>query len=150
MASLGNIKLTTTINQTVSKMKTTKEKIAVMQASEDGKEIEVRTAGHQDWYRASISPTWDWHSFDYRIATESKLRPWRPEEVPVGGLIRFSNGEPDGHVSWAYVILAKSENSICIMSMCGNSRTYTFGELLPNGECSLDHGKTWHPCGIKE
>ncbi len=49
--------------------KTLQEKIAVMQAFAEGKQIEYRRALARDWYIAG-NPTWDWWTIDYRIAPE--------------------------------------------------------------------------------
>lgn len=56
-------------------MSTTVEKIAVMQAWEDGKPIEVRRRSGDDWVtvkRPIETPIWDWSLYDYRIAQPSK------------------------------------------------------------------------------
>ena len=46
-------------------MKTTKEKIAVMQAFEDGKETEKLV--NVNWRDVVIDePDWDWKNYDYR------------------------------------------------------------------------------------
>lgn len=60
---------------------TTKEKIEVMQAYEDGKQIECRqiiakAIGDVEW-EDSKEPTWDWVMFDYRIKHEPKYRPYK-------------------------------------------------------------------------
>lgn len=52
-------------------MKTTKEKIAIMQAFEDGREIERSYDGETDWILTK-DPVWDWRIYDYRIKDESK------------------------------------------------------------------------------
>lgn len=55
-------------------MMTTAEKIKVMQAYEDGKQIQKVTRGEEDWkdWDVSWEPTWNWDTFDYRV---------KPEEV---------------------------------------------------------------------
>src|SRR5579872_84358 len=45
----------------------TKDKIAVMQAYLDGKEIEFKTPDDPDWRKHEIEPQWDWSNNDYRI-----------------------------------------------------------------------------------
>jgi len=125
-------------------MKTTKEMIEVMQAFVDGKKIEFRI-GQGLWFDAD-SPNWDWISSDYRIKPEPKLRPWKPEEVPVGALIRgkgtvgcsliLSNGGVD-KIGITYV----SKNGIERISEEGAL------EILIH---STDNGATWKPCGVEE
>lgn len=53
-------------------MKTTQEKIAVMQAYVDGKRIEC-TSNSEVWYllqQQEGSATWDWLHYDYRVAVD--------------------------------------------------------------------------------
>lgn len=45
----------------------TKEKIEIMQAYLDGKEIEVRAKGLRNWNVCHTRPEWDWNGCDYRI-----------------------------------------------------------------------------------
>ena len=49
----------------------TKEMIAVMQAYEDGKQIEGKLWHDPDWYNVE-KPLWDWDSFVYRIKPTKK------------------------------------------------------------------------------
>lgn len=53
-------------------MKTTKEKIEIMQAHEDGKEIEYQTL-NAPW-RIANTPFWDWFGCDYRITPPKKIK----------------------------------------------------------------------------
>lgn len=54
--------------------KTTKEKIAVMQAYEDGKTIQQDY--HGEWVDIDV-PEWNWATSDYRVMPEPKLRPYK-------------------------------------------------------------------------
>lgn len=57
-------------------MKTIQEKIAVMQAFAEGKEIEVQVEGGSEWVEAT-NPEWNWMIFDYRVKEEiSAPRSW--------------------------------------------------------------------------
>ena len=51
----------------------TKEKIAVMQAFVEGKEIQVSTRHSTEWKRLVWMPEWDWTSYNYRIKPEPKF-----------------------------------------------------------------------------
>lgn len=51
----------------------TKEKIAVMQAFMEGKEIQVSTRHSAEWKRLTWMPEWDWTSYNYRIKPEPKF-----------------------------------------------------------------------------
>lgn len=57
---------------------TTKEMIAVMQAYEEGRQIQCKRPWEEelDWVDAS-SPVWNWHSFDYRIKPRKEEKPVR-------------------------------------------------------------------------
>lgn len=52
---------------------TTREMIAVMQAFEDGKKIQIADKGSKDWADYGMGePVWDWDAFDYRIKPEEE------------------------------------------------------------------------------
>lgn len=55
-------------------MKTTKEKIEVMQAFERGEKIEVRGI-MSEWevFSKNASPVWDWRGNDYRVYVEPEV-----------------------------------------------------------------------------
>ncbi|MEM7763535.1 MAG: hypothetical protein AAF290_05605, partial [Pseudomonadota bacterium] len=58
-------------------MKTTAEKIAVMQAYEDRRDVEFFSASLDEWILLTsgvMGPEWDWKSRDYRVKRE-------PQEV---------------------------------------------------------------------
>ncbi len=50
-------------------MKTLKQKIAVMQAAEDGKDIEI-LQGKDVWDKIDFQPDFNWEICDYRIKEE--------------------------------------------------------------------------------
>jgi hypothetical protein len=79
-----------------------------------------------------------------RIKPEPKLRPWKPEEVPVGALYKWN-----GHVS---VILAVCDNALKFVDHEGdiNGNFLDRGCISKKSEHSLDGGKTWLPCGVLE
>lgn len=52
----------------------TLEKIAVMQAFVDDKEIEYKSACQDIWH-AAPNPYWDWDAYDYRIKQEPATHP---------------------------------------------------------------------------
>jgi hypothetical protein len=52
-------------------MTTTRERIEVMQAFVDGKEIQVRERGVDEWESVS-GPSWNWYSNEYRIKPEPR------------------------------------------------------------------------------
>ena len=116
-----------------------------MQAFDDGKKIEQMVWHGLPSWMPKENPQWDWAYFDYRVAAEPKLRPWRMEEVPVGALIR------DKSKTYKSVIVECNEYYI----FTGNDRSWEFGKPVSDAdlmqqECSRDGGATWQPCGVLE
>tara|TARA_R110000868_G_scaffold71743_4_gene209809 strand:- start:360 stop:719 length:360 start_codon:yes stop_codon:yes gene_type:complete len=60
-----------------------KELLPVITAFAEGKDIEIRIDDH--WHLV-VETTWG-RDADYRIKPSPVLRPWRPEEVPVGAVV---------------------------------------------------------------
>jgi len=56
-------------------MSSAAEKIKVMQAFEDGAEIEVSHKGVRDW-NANINPAWNWDIYIYRVAEKPPRDIW--------------------------------------------------------------------------
>lgn len=52
-------------------MPDTKRKIEVMAAYAEGKDIEYRHVGDDDWMHCT-QPLWDWAHFDFRVAEEKE------------------------------------------------------------------------------
>lgn len=48
----------------------TKEKIAVMQAYVDGREIQYKPQFSDNWEPCKESPVWNWYECSYRVATK--------------------------------------------------------------------------------
>lgn len=77
-------------------MKTTQEKIQIMQAFVDGKQIENdfnRVGEWVDW-TIDAEPSWDWEEHDYRIKQASPLIiPWDAIKPEYKWVAKDSNGE---------------------------------------------------------
>lgn len=81
-----------------------------------------------------------------RIKPEHKLRPWRPEEVPVGASIRQNI-----YLNLPSLILCVNSRHVSVAWFSPVTREISFTDLvIDKWEHSLDHGKTWHPCGVLE
>lgn len=125
-------------------MKTLDEMIAVMQAAKDGKAIEWRRGiGNSDW--ECSTPAWNWNVCDYRIKPEPKLRPWKPEEVPVGALVRrkcyrFAHN----------LIISRDDGGAFGFIEDNTGLKWIDKGLHGDFEFSTDGGKTWKPCGVEE
>lgn len=98
-----------------------------------------------NWEGAKLPPDPLADPDHYRIRPQPKLRPWKPEEVPVGALVTYKSYEP----------------STCrgiIMHVTGSKVWTTFDTevdkdldyMLSEHVHSLDGGKTWKPCGVEE
>lgn len=74
--------------------------------------------------------------------TEPQLRPWRPEEVPVGALIRVRNPI----ASTRHLIVSVDDEGIDAGRHFHGSHEWAAEHCLH----SLDGGKTWLPCGVME
>lgn len=92
----------------------------------------------ETWIPAAFAPCERSYVGDYRIRPKPTLRPWKPEEVPVGAVLKYT----DQANRW-------------MITGSGGNGIYTGGALQPLQpgfvleKCvhSLDGGKTWLPCG---
>lgn len=62
-------------------MKTTKEKIEIMQAYDRGEQIQIK-GSNIDWIDIIdiVSPKWDWINYDYRVKPKPKYVPFSTAE----------------------------------------------------------------------
>ena len=126
--------------------------IPILQAAAEGKTIQYRcyaTCG--DWTDFYVGETlhFDMPLEDYRIKPEPKFRPWKPEEVPVGALIRFMT--VGNTIVGQYLIIASDFAGIVYSNTESKPVLQKTGLAnIMNYEHSLDHGKTWLPCGVME
>jgi len=111
----------------------TKEAIKVMQAYVDRVTIFSTDKERPNKHVAIIdNPAWNWAVFNYFIKPEPKLRPWKPEEVPLG--------------AWMRGIDSDNQRWMLTNSMNEDRRR----EWLLHNQHSTDQGKTWLPCGVEE
>jgi len=83
--------------------------------------------------------------YKFRLASEppaKKWRPWTPEEVPVGALIRFASVVS----SHCWMITGWNESGFGTSNE--QFRHIRFEEAMRDLH-SLDSGKTWLPCGVE-
>lgn len=124
----------------LSKFKSNKE---IIQAILDGKQIQHATSVNGPWYDTTDAADnlFDCYGYHYRIKPTPTLRPWRPEEVPVGAIIFDKRGN-NFH---RHLIVGVDNNGLVAMTQQADDSCIN---LLAHYEHSLDHGKTWQPCGV--
>lgn len=119
--------------------------VPIIQAYSEGKEIQFRGMG-------GIWSTMNYLAFkedvnEYRIKPEPKLRPWKPEESPLGMWLREKRRADSIH----YLVLAVNTINKGVRIYEDNkTRDIDMEQLLNRYEHSLDNGKTWLPCGVME
>ena len=126
----------------------------VMLAYADGKEIEFKTNHKDGWSSLSSNNKvlFNWFVCNYRIKSaksEPKLRPWKPEEVPVGAWIRAKN-EATIKYNYFTTIIGVTSTDIVMAEETFEDMFDSFEKALTTSEYSIDKGKTWHPCGVLE
>lgn len=133
------------INNQIKNIMTTKEKIAVMQAWEDGKIIQVANQNQSDWTDMDnniVNPMWNWQIMKYRIKPEPKLRPYKNAK-------EFLHAQKEHGM---YVIFSNlSEYILAIPNCIDNESVIVEDEEYTYKQC-LDSLK-WQddsPCGIME
>lgn len=124
-----------------------------IQAVADGKVVQWKSRLTGQWsdcdnhYSVTGSPP-----EELRIKPTSQLRPWKPEEVPVGALLKTKHKD-----YLNCVILGVFQNKV-VLNTNPPSGSYYINDLLTyhgghNGDSvlhSIDNGKTWKPCGVVE
>lgn len=118
-----------------------KELLPIITAFAEGKEIEGQYGDEKYWISAQ-QPLWN-ENVKYRIKPTPTYRPWKPEEVPVGAILRSK--VTGVNAKWLIVYCALEGISV------GSGNTVFMHEtIFERYEHSTDNGKTWHPCGIQE
>jgi hypothetical protein len=113
-----------------------------------------------DWEDIEQCHVWS-YEFDVRIKPEPKLRPWRPEEVPLGAILKrvkilYNETDIDSlEVGFETVIVSKSPR--CGLQCVSGKGVQTiladtehWCNLPMTHEYSTDGGKTFKPCGVEE
>ena len=92
-------------------MKTIEEKIAVMQAFAEGKEIECAELGliNKSWM-LTINPVWNWSKYDYRVKTEHEYIPFTFEDAKqlIGKIVKSKES------NWVEMIIWCSDTSTSV------------------------------------
>ena len=135
-----------------------KQYLPFIQAVAEGKTIQFNSEDGKGWrdcsdehYPNTSFELWALERGCYRIKPTPQLRPWKPEEVPVGALIHF---DEDDSKKLPSIILDVSTDGKVTFCAKGSIMTIELESMIMKGwlhcEHSLDHGKTWLPCGVEE
>lgn len=134
-----------------TKIEEVKDSYAELKAAQKaGKVIQRRNKRGeypQKWTDCTDCSTFGVDCYEHRIKPEPHYRPWKPEEVPVGELYRNKNISLYNR----YVITGIYADENAFLTGGGSYATnnsINLIEALRDGEVSLDHGKTWLPCGV--
>lgn len=112
----------------------------------DGKQIQKEVFGYA-WKDYTFD---EWGQSNYRLKPTPTLRPWKPEEVPIGALIH----RPGYWDTASTILCVDSKGNLCYSSFTTGS-ILTVQEALEKAKYSLDIHKpvaerVWHPCGVVE
>lgn len=120
-----------------------KEYLPFVQAAAEGKIIQFRSKSNDNWYDSdNLSFTDD---YCYRIKPSPTYRPWKPEEVPVGALLRKKDAKHfdvfliTGRTMFEGIAYIYAEPWF-------NGNEPVTSERMMQFEHSIDNGKTWLPC----
>lgn len=109
-------------------------------AHKEGKIIQCANIDLDNWNDCG-EPVWC-TLLRYRIKPELPYRPWKPEEVPVWAVYRH---KMDNRIYYPSV-----QGPLGVSFGNGSSGYFDCESLRLVWEHSLDHGKTWLPCGVLE
>lgn len=124
---------------------TTKEKIEVMQAFEDGRTVQITEQGLDEWTDVWVAANidWMWGVNNYRIKPEPTVRPWDVETFPRDRPVWVKRPRwLDGTVA----LVLNTFNDGAIIQLSRNTHELqTWGQLLAD---YVQHDGP--PCGITE
>ena len=116
-----------------------KELLPVFTAFAEGKTIEASDDCIGTEWIVAPDPSWNiHHSYRVKPTTTTKLRAWKPEEIPVGAILR----QKANHANKS--IIVGMVNRKCFIGV------WDCPTLFKAEDCehSIDGGKTWSPCGV--
>ncbi len=126
-----------------------KELLPIITAFAEGKTIEFKS--HKGIWSDCIRCELDFSNLPecYRIKPEPKLRPWKPEEVPVGAVVASCPSRSN-----RYVITAVWKGEVHLNGSphaCDDEKSPNINTIVgPVYHYTTDFGKTWLPCGVVE
>ena len=136
-SELGELNLTPMPNLTKEQIKSN------LEAYEDwlnGKSIECCQERSNEWLEINSDQFFCHRTTQYRTVHTPTLRPWKPEEVPLGARLKRKD---DNNIT--YLIIGVASDRLYTFTA-----SFAFHQLLVDWEHSTDNGKTWYPCGVME
>lgn len=127
-----------------------KELWPVIKLWSEGRQMQfkhIEDSGWQDYqeYREGVEGCSFRKDYLYRIKPEPQYRPWKPEEVPVGALLRSEAGQ-EFIIMGRQGIYSDSVEISAVNTVRGGWQSFT---VIPGkSKYSTDFGKTWQPCGV--
>lgn len=115
-------------------------KIAVMQEAQKVGYVYLRSRDEENYTLQGTNYTkWDWLCFFYNFPTEpkTKLIPFTRDTFPREAWIRFK-----ADIDFNFRVLSYSNDSFRV-----GDTIEPYDRAMNDCEISLDHGKTWQPCG---
>ncbi len=125
-----------------------KNYLPIVQALAEGKTIQYKVKSERvDYDNLGFNDPPEY----YRIKPESKLRPWKPEELTtkIGCILRHKI-EKFGDAPVTILIAVRGPSSHFLCAVTGSLIDILPEKLMEEYEHSIDQGKTWHPCGVME
>jgi hypothetical protein len=113
-----------------------KEYRPFVDAAAEGKTVQY-LASNSEWVNLGIVNMESCLVSRLRIKPTPKLRPWKPEEVPVGAVVLHKE-------TGSRMLIEGTHNEVAFM----RTGSYSLQALLNDWLYSIDFGKTWHPCGV--
>ncbi len=128
-------------------MMTIENIIEVLQAFKEGKKLEYKSVVDGEWQPSVATGNELMINMssgkEYRVKSTPKLRPWKPEEVPVGALYQHKECNTGGRGLICYC----SQYEIGTIGQSGNV-AFSINDFFKKFNHSTDGGKTWKPCGV--
>lgn len=95
------------------------------------------------WSKFGSTPFWDWHRYNLMVRVKvkptPKLRPWKPEEIPVGAVVRYRK------TTYRHIIDSTWQGFAHF-----NACNYDAIVLFEDYEWHWPHETEWLPCGVME
>lgn len=123
--------------------------LPILQAFAEGRKIEY--LDKDNWHSCGYIDLINYEPHEYRIKPEPTYRPFKPEEIPIGALIRWKSEVREQMTGRRGFDVTMIIGVHCYRALTGvYACNFTPETLLRCHEISLDQGKTWQPAGVLE